>query len=135
MRRLMLHTLQNDNLKTGQRLRARLRGDHAAEPGHGPGPDVVVLGAGRDEELLREGHLGDGRPVHGEGLEELGAVADRFWVLDDDPHCAGAGAVRDLDPVAAQTCRGKGREVRQGANDEDGGERELLGYKSGVNGI
>ena len=59
MRRLMLHTLQTDNLKAGQRLRPRLRGDHAPEPGDGPGPDVVVLGAGRDEELLREGHLGD----------------------------------------------------------------------------
>ena len=112
MRRLMFHTLQTDNLEAGQRLRAGLGRDHAPEPGDGPGPDVVVLGAGRDEELLREGDLGDGAAVDGERLEELRAVTDSLRVLDDDADRARTGAVRDLYPVAAQTCGERGRRGR-----------------------
>lgn len=55
----------------------------------------------RDEVLLRQHDLGDGAAVHGEGLEELGARAHRLRVLHDHPHHARAGAVGDLDPVAA----------------------------------
>ena len=36
-----------------------------------------------------------------EGLEQLGPLADSFRMLDDDPDSSGAGAVSDLDPVAA----------------------------------
>ena len=103
MRRLVVDALQADDLEAGQRLRAGRGGDHAAEPSHRPAAHVVVLGARRDEELLRERHLGDRTTVHGERLEQLRPVAHCLRMLHDHAHRARARAVRDLDPVAAQT--------------------------------
>lgn len=68
--------------------------------GHTRAPRVPQAPTG-DEVLLRQHDLGDGAAVHGEGLEELGARAHRLGVLHDHPHHARAGAVGDLDPVAA----------------------------------
>ena len=57
MRRLSSTLSRLTILKLASGCEPGLGRDHAPEPGDGPGPDVVVLGAGRDEELLREGDL------------------------------------------------------------------------------
>jgi hypothetical protein len=46
-------------------------------------------------------------PVNGESLEELRALSDGLWMLNNDPNRSGAGPVGDLDPVAADASKFK----------------------------
>ena len=54
--------------------------------------------------FLGQHHFIDGTGVDSEGLEELWSRAHRLRVLHDYTYRARARAVRDLDPVADQTC-------------------------------